>query len=366
MLRRCESVATGAGRPHGSEERNVMTALVLHGLGSRRTGIRRLMTPWSFILAAPLVVAILDGAQLGDIVNFAINALAGTLPFIAGAVVLIAGLKATGATALVTRAFEGRETRMIVLAALLGGLAPFCSCEVIPFIAALLAVGIPLSAIMAFWLSSPLIDPPTVLITAGALGWEFAAGKAAAAVALGLFGGFGVRLLVWRRAFDAPLRERAAGGCDSQITAGGTLWRFWREAPRRAAFRSELLANALFLVKWLALAYLVEALLITYVPADLIAEVVGGDGFASIAMGALVGAPAYLNGYAAPALVAGLMEQGMSSGAAMAFMVAGSVSSIPAMVAVWSLVRWQVFAVYVAFGIVGAVISGALFGAIVG
>ena len=53
-------------------------------------------------------------------------------------------------------------------------------------------------------------------------------------------------------------------------------------------------------------------------------------------MGALVSAPAYLNGYAAPALVAGLMQQGMSAGAAMALMVAGSVSSIPAMVAVWA------------------------------
>ena len=344
-----------------------MTELALRGLGTLRTGVRGLTTPWLLILAIPVVVAVLDQAQFGNIVNIALNALAGTLPFIAGAVVLIASLKATGAAELVARAFEGRETRMIVLAALLGGLAPFCSCEVIPFIAALLAVGVPLSAIMAFWLSSPLIDPPTILITAGALGWAFAAGKAVAAVALGLFGGFGVRLLVWHRAFESPLREQVGGSnCDSRITAGGTLWRFWRDVSRRAVFRSELLANALFLVKWLALAYLIEALLITYVPAELIAGLVGGEGLGPIATGALVGAPAYLNGYAAPALVSGLMEQGMSAGAAMAFMVAGSVSSIPAMVAVWSLVRWHVFAAYVAFGIAGAVISGALFGAIVG
>ena len=97
----------------------------------------------------------------------------------------------------------------------------------------------------------------------------------------------------------------------------------------------------------------------------MIAGVVGGEGMTPIVMGALVGAPAYLNGYAAPALVAGLMEQGMSSGAAMAFMVAGSVSCIPAMVAVWSIVRRQVFAAYVCFGIAGAIAGGALFGAFV-
>ena len=346
-----------------------MTELVLRGVSGLRSGVEGMASAWGLILAVPLAVAVLDTARLADILRIAIGAFAGTLPYVVAAVALIAGLKATGATALVARAFEGRETRMIVLAALLGGLAPFCSCEVIPFIAALLAAGAPLSAIMAFWLSSPLIDPPTVLITAAALGWDFAAGKAVSAVALGLFGGFGVRLLARRHAFAVPMRESAGtgcGGCESEFAAGGAHWRFWREAPRMATFRSEAIANARFLVQWLALAYLLQALLVTYVPADWIAGVVGGDGPAPIVMGALVGAPAYLNGYAAPALIDGLMQQGMGAGAAMAFMVAGAVSCIPAMVAVWSLVRRQVFAAYVAFGIVGAILSGVWFGALVG
>jgi uncharacterized membrane protein YraQ (UPF0718 family) len=121
------------------------------------------------------------------------------------------------------------------------------------------------------------------------------------------------------------------------------------------------MVNALFLVKWLALAYLLEALLVTYVPAESIGRVVGGDGLLPIAIGAVVGAPAYLNGYAAPALVAGLMEQGMSGGAAMAFMVAGAVSSVPAMAAVWSLVKRSVFLAYMGFGIAGAILTGGIF-----
>lgn len=346
-----------------------MTNLVLSRLVELRSGIQARHLPWMLILAIPLAVSALDPSNLTDILDIASGAFIGTLPFIAAAVLLIAGLKATGSASLAARAFEGRETRMIMLAALLGGLAPFCSCEVIPFIAVLLAAGAPLSAVMAFWLSSPLIDPPTVLITAAALGWEFAAGKAVAAVALGLFGGFGVRLFIRRGAFAAPVRSSAATGCcgcDDEFTSGIVRWQFWREAGRRDLFRSEAVSNGLFLVKWLALAYAIEALLITYVPAELIAGVVGGDGFLPIVIGALVGAPAYLNSYAAPALVAGLMEQGMSAGAGMAFMVAGAVSSIPAMVAVWSLVHRQVFAAYLGFGFVGSVLIGAVFGAIAG
>ena len=46
-----------------------------------------------------------------------------------------------------------------------------------------------------------------------------------------------------------------------------------------------------------------------------------------------VGVPAYLNGYAAIPVVAGLMQTGMAPGAAMAFMIAGAMTSIPAAIA---------------------------------
>jgi len=345
-----------------------MTELVLKSYNGIRAGLDKAASVWTLIVLIPLAVAILDRVRLGAILGIAVTALAGTLPYIVIAVLLVAYLKATGAEVVVARAFEGRETRMILLAALFGGLAPFCSCEVIPFISGLLAVGAPLSAVMAFWLSSPLIDPPTVLITAGALGWDFAVGKAVAAVALGIMGGFGVRFLVNQGAFSAPLRDRKTGGCcgcGPSPFEGEVNWRFWREAERVKTFRSEAALNGIFLIKWLTFAYLLEGLLITYVPAEAIGSVVGGDGFLPIVIGALVGAPAYLNSYAAPALVAGLTEQGMSAGAAMSFMVAGAVSSIPAMAAVWSLVKRQVFLAYMGFGIGGAILIGAAFAAVV-
>ncbi|GAH01602.1 unnamed protein product, partial [marine sediment metagenome] len=166
----------------------------------------------------------------------------------------------------------------------------------------------------------------------------------------------------------SPLRNRESGGCCACSVspfAGKPEWRFWKDASRIKVFRSEAMQNTVFLVKWLILAYLLEALLIIYVPAETIGGVVGGEGFLPIVIGAVVGAPAYLNSYVAPPLVAGLMEQGMSAGAAMAFMVAGAVSSIPAMAAVWSLVHRSVFLVYMGFGIVGAILIGSVFAVLV-
>jgi len=321
-----------------------------------------LKTPWAVIVAILLAVAMLDPGNLVQTITFAARALAHTSQYILFAVLLLAYLKATGAEVMVARAFVGRETRMIFLAALFGGLAPFCSCEVIPFIAGLLALGAPLSAVMAFWLSSPLIDPPTLLITAAALGWPFAIGKAVAAVSLGLFGGFVVRGLMRSGGFANPLKERKTSGCGCGPKLDGKpQWKFWTEGARRAQFRAEFQSNALFLLKWLALAYVLEALLVHYVPADLIANLVGGEGVLPIATAALVGMPAYLNSYVAPPLLAGLMDQGMSAGAAMSFMIAGAVSSVPAMAAVWSLVKPGVFAMYLGLGIVGAIFAGLVF-----
>ena len=112
----------------------------------------------------------------------------------------------------------------------------------------------------------------------------------------------------------------------------------------------------------MSLAFLLESLMLAYVPADLVARFAGGDGLGAVTAAALVGVPAYLNGYAALPLAAGLVDQGMSAGVAMAFLVAGGVSSLPAAIAVFALVRLPVFAAYLAFALVGSVIAGMLTG----
>ncbi len=329
--------------------------------------IKKLASPWTIVVAGPLIVALLDPGMLGTFSGTAIGAFLGTLPYIVFAVILIAYLKSAGAEGWITKAFQGSAHTKLEMATLFGGLAPFCSCEVIPFIAGLLAVGAPLAAVMAFWLSSPLIDPPTLLITASALGWPFAIAKAVAAVALGLAGGFAMKALVSTGAFENPLKnaQTKVGGCGPNPFDGKPVWKMWQETERRGVFSEEFISNAFFLIKWLAMAYVLEATLIHYVPASIIAGLVGGEGIVPIATAAVVGMPTYLNAYVAPPLLAGLTEQGMSLGAAMAFVIAGGVSSIPAMAAVWSLVKPRVFTAYILLGLVGAIIAGTLFQAVI-
>ncbi len=326
-----------------------------------RSALRGLDKVWVTIVAILAALAVFAPAQIWPTLLFTSKALLNTAPFIIFAVLAVAYMKATGAETLLAKAFEGNQVRMIVLAALLGGLSPFCSCEVIPFIAAMLALGAPLGAVMAFWLASPLMDPAMFLITSGELGWNFAIGKTVSAVGLGLFGGFATMLLARTVVFADPLREKPqVGGCCGvqKPFEGKPVWMFWIEDNRTQVFRHNILENGHFLLKWLALAYVFESLMVRYIPAEKIADVLGGEGIGTIILGAVVGAPAYLNGYAAVPLVSGLLEKGMSDGAAMSFVVAGGVSSIPAAIAVWALVKPRVFAAYLGFAITGAVLAG--------
>ena len=108
---------------------------------------------WATLAGCFILWVLFNFSQLIPTVRFSTGALLGTAPFILFTVTAVGVLKATGAETLIAQAFVGGEIQMIVFANFLGGVSPFWSCEVIPFIAALLALGIPLSAVMAFWLT---------------------------------------------------------------------------------------------------------------------------------------------------------------------------------------------------------------------
>jgi len=322
---------------------------------------------WIVVVAIFLLLALVVPDQAVDSARFTVVALLDVAPWLILSIAIAAYATATDADNLIANAFQGRQAMMIVTAAIFGGLSPFCSCGVIPLIAALLAMGVPLAPVMAFWLASPVMDPAMFALTVGALGVDFAVAKTFAAVGLGLLGGFGVLALAQGGWLANPLREGVGnGGCGGAKVRNPkpVVWTFWREPARREKFANGAQNSALFLGKWLTLAFVLESLMIAYVPANMVANLVGDGGFGTVVLATLVGVPAYLNGYAALPLVSGLVEQGMAPGAGLAFLVAGGVSSIPAAIAVWALAKKQVFALYLGFAFAGSMAAGLLFQAV--
>ncbi|MBB4285403.1 permease [Roseospira goensis] len=325
---------------------------------------RRVDRVWLVTLATLGILALLDPPQALPSVTFTLDALWGILPFLLASVLIAAYTKATGLDQQIARATAGQPVRVITLAALFGALSPFCSCGVVPIIAALLAAGVPLAPVMAFWLASPLMDPQMFLLMLGAFGWPLALAKAGAAVAIGLVGGFVTQAVARGGGLTDALRPGVGlTGCAARrsLRPEPVVWRFWTDADRRGTFAGTSRETGLFLLKWLTLAFLVESLMLAYLPADAIGAWLGGEAWWAVPLAALAGIPAYLNGYAAVPTVSGLIDLGMVPAAGLAFMLAGGVTSIPAAMAVFPLVRRPVFALYVALGLGGALTAGLLY-----
>ena len=319
------------------------------------------------LLVAMAVVWLFDSGQLIVSLGFLADALMTMAPYFLLAVVFAAYAKASSMDGLVVRAFGGNQVYSVLAAGLFGALSPFCSCGVIPLIAAMLTAGVPLAPVMAFWIASPIMDPEMFILTTAGIGWNFAVAKTVAALGMGLFAGFAI-LGAQRMGFFAdPLQAalKTGGGCRPKFDAGAKVdvaWAFWRDHDRRRAFVEECRSTGWFLGKWLTLAFFLESLMVAYIAPEWIVSLVGDGNPFAIPLAAVVGMPSYLNGYAAIPLVSGLLDSGMTPGAAMAFMTAGAVSSIPAAIAVFALVRRPVFAFYLILGLIGSVTAGMLFG----
>ena len=319
------------------------------------------------IIAFALIIitlAVLDSPQIPASLTFMAGSMGWIAPFFVLSIAVAGYAKASGAEHLIAQVFSGNPVRMIIAAALFGALSPFCSCGVIPIIAGLLGAGVPLAPVMAFWLASPLMDPEMFVISAAGLGIQFTLAKTVFAIMIGLLGGMATLLMQRSGFFENAVLDMPSGCgscCSTKKSEPDVNWKFWNESGRRQEFFASFKENGWFLGKWLTFAFLIESIMVAYVPASFISSWLGQDTWWTLPSAVLIGIPTYLNGFAAIPLMAELIEMGMMPGAAMAFMIAGGVTSIPAAIAVFALVRRTVFVWYIVLALISALLSGSLY-----
>ncbi len=114
-------------------------------------------------------------------------------------------------------------------------------------------------------------------------------------------------------------------------------------------------------VKFMTLAFFLNAVIALYVPEAWIAGLVGKQHPFAVLNAALIGIPAYTSNLTALPMIGGLLAQGMNPGAALAFLIAGPITTLPAMAAVWGLTTRRVFVLYVSLPFIGALLIGSLY-----
>jgi len=260
----------------------------------------------------------------------------------------------------------------IVLAVAVGMVSPLCACGILPVVISLAMIGTPIAPLVALLVTSPIMGPDALLLTYRGLGPEWALLKVAGATVLGLGAGLTTALLVRQGYLAGDLvRLRPVYREDGTLAsayeigqANGVAVRTMTIVPRESQLRfifDRTADAALFVGKYLLLAIVLEALIVTLVPISWVALLVGSKSFASVLLAALVGLPLPTNQIPIIPILAGLLERGIDRGAAFTLLLAGPVSSLPAIIALWGMFRRRVLVVYLAVSLGGAVLLGWLY-----
>ncbi len=344
--------------------------------------------------------------DLTEIVNFVLEAFVHTWPYLMLSIPLAVAVRVSNASQYIRRAFVGRPLVAILLATAVGAFSPFCSCGVIPVIASLLIAGVPLGPVMAFWIASPSMDPEIFLLSVGMLGFDLAVVRVIATLILSISAGFITHYLDTRGFFSAGIMRRKskkvdwswrrlvrpvtalfdqlpsipipyfaalstnaaaavtvpvpavsdADSCDTGCNSGGC--EVATPQSRWEQLWSATVDSTVMVIKFMLIAFILEALIMLYIPQESIIALLGEGNPFAISASAFVGIPIYTSNLTALPLIGGLLAQGMLPGAALAFLIAGPTTTLPAMAAVYGITQKRVFAVYVTIALVGAIVLG--------
>jgi uncharacterized protein len=304
--------------------------------------------------------------QLLEVATFVGGSLVDVAPLVIPGVLLAAWVSASGAGDRVAEIFTGSVIKAVIAASAIGAITPVCGVTVLPLMAGLLAAGVPLAPVMAFWLSSPVTDPAMLATTAATLGIEFAIGKTVAAFGLGLLGGVTTALFASRPWVRSALRSNGiVGQLGATCSVGGMDFAVWRSPTRVRHFAQEVAATTRLIIMCLVPAFAAEYLLSGLLEPEALSAYVGRENVWAIPMAVFVGGPIYLDGFAALPLTRALMDHGMSPGAGMAFLVSGGVVSIWGAMAIFPVLKIKPFLLYLALAVVGSLVAGWVFEAIV-
>jgi len=320
---------------------------------------------WSLLaILVCLLAGLLWPQALLETADFVLWGMLEVAPLVVPGIAISAWVSASGAGGRIRQAFAGNQFRAVLVASSVGAITPVCGITVLPLMAGLLASGVPFAPVMAFWLSSPVTDPAMFSVTAATLGFEFAIVKTLAALLIGVAGGMAtvsVSKLSWIR---SPLRTTGLAamlGEQVHCSASRIEYAIWKDSERMGQFNRELWAMTKLIVICLGLAFAAEYQMQVHLQPQAFAQYLGKDSAWAVPLAVLVGSPAYLDGYAALPLTRSLIDHGMSQGAALAFLVSGSVVSIWGAIAIFPVLRVKPFLLYLLLAAAGSLSAGWLY-----
>lgn len=276
-----------------------------------------------------------------------------------GLIVFLVGIVRSFFTPERTRQALGgkREGVGNVLAASLGIVTPFCSCSAVPLFLGFVESGVPLGVTFSFLIAAPMINEVAVVLLLGMFGWRvaglyIATGLTIAIVAGWVIGHLNLERYVADWVYELRLVQTALP--EQQRTWSDRLDYAWQAVK-------DIVGKVW---PYVVIGIAVGAAIHGYVPEDFLAGIMGRQAWWSVPAAVLVGIPMYSNAAGIIPVVQALMEKGAALGTVLAFIMAVIALSLPEVIILRRVLKWQLIAVFL--GVVGSgiVLVGYLFNAV--
>ena len=305
-----------------------------------------------------------------------------------------------------------------------GAVIPICSCGIVPVLAGMVEAGVPLGPTLAFLISAPMLNIPTVFMTAGLLGKKMAIARVisvyAIAMATGLIVSYWQKKRKGLRHFVklyvqpnlSPELQKFAYSLAMKLVTkpeGLTLeeiglehkaeideldeigvieqakdgkWKLIERGdskhqsscfvlPKGYAelnFRQKLIE--LWKTSWqlffalnyyLVLAVIIAGAIRVLIPTSVIVNFVGGKALNSVLIASAIAVLAYVCTYVEVPTALALIEKGMGPGATLSYLIGGPGLSLPSIMMLSAVFKPRLLWFYVGMSFIGCVIAGYVF-----
>ncbi len=243
------------------------------------------------------------------------------------------------------------------LAILLGAVTPFCSCSSVPLFIGFVEAGIPLGITFSFLIASPMINEIAVVMLLGIVGWKITLLYILSGVIVAFFGGMIIQKFKPERWVEDYVWKIQLGKTPSIEQDNSLIARH-----RYAISEVKTIVGRIW--KWVILGVGAGALFHGYFPQEWASSLGNTNSALAVPAAVILGVPLYSNAVGVIPLAEAMLLKGVSIGTTLAFMMSIAAISLPELLILRKVIKWQALALFTGIVTVSIIFVGWFFNSI--
>lgn len=244
------------------------------------------------------------------------------------------------------------------LAALFGGITPFCSCSSVPLFIGFVKGGIPLGVTFAFLIASPLVSEVAVAMFLGTFGLKATLIYIISGTLLGMLGGFILGKMNLERYLSGWVKT-----AQQQSDIQSENWEmektpFFKRLPAIAK-DSFGIVKGVFI--YILIGIGIGAAMHGFVPEGFFENILSADKWWGVPAAVILAVPMYANAAGIVPIVEVFVAKGIPLGTAIAFMMAVIGLSVPEATMLKKVMTWKLVGIFFGVVTIFIILSGYIF-----